>query len=357
VNRLCIDQPGADGVAGTAHGGPTAVTIGTFDGVHAGHRSLIERARTLVDRGDGRRPVPGRVIALVFDPGPSEVLRPKPPGTPTTRLSTFEQRRSWLMAAGTDAVERLEPTAELLALEPEHFLRSLVALHHPAFIVEGEDFRFGHNRHGDIDTLRRLGRAMGFQAEIVPELSVPLIDQTLAPARSTTVRALLAAGRVRDAAAVLTRPYTLTGRVVPGDRRGRNFGIPTANVDSPCLPPRDGVYSGLATLPNGASVPAAISVGAKPHFATGNTRAVEAHLMPDAWGSLPAGNGHREWSPLPGLPEYGWTIELAFIGWVRDQMRFPTIDDLLAQIRRDCKRVLDGVAERPFPLTPAGVAP
>jgi riboflavin kinase/FMN adenylyltransferase len=174
---------------------------------------------------------------------------------------------------------------------------------------------------------------MGFTVEVVPPVEVALTDHQCVPARSTIVRWLLSNGRVRDAAVVLGRPYELEGTVVRGDRRGRTIGFPTANLEVPTLIPADGVYAAIATLPDGRRLGAAVSIGSKPTFGT-HARAVEAFL-------LQPGTESRAWKPIEGLPEYGWTLRLSMLAWVREQVKFDSLDSLLAQMERDCRRCLE----------------
>ncbi|HVU63213.1 MAG TPA: riboflavin kinase [Phycisphaerales bacterium] len=298
------------------------VTVGTFDGVHVGHRALVRRARDIADRRPG-----ARVVALVFDPNPLVVLRPEaaPP-----LLSTFEQRSAWLKAAGADEVVRLEPTPELLGETPEQFVDRTVASLRPIAFVEGNDFRFGRARAGTNAVLAELGRSRGFQVEVVQPVTAALNDHQIAPARSTTVRWLLSNGRVGDAATVLGRPYELHGVVVQGDRRGRTIGFPTANVRVSTMVPADGVYAAAATLPDGRELPAAVSIGTKPTFGE-RERAVEAFL-------LQPGQRGAKWATIAGLPEYGWMLRLRLVAWVREQVRFHSLEALLEQMERDCDR-------------------
>lgn len=299
----------------------SVLTIGNFDGCHLGHAELVARARRIADQ----RGLP--VAALAFDPHPASLLRP---GGEPPRLTTFQQRTEQLRSLGVDEVHRLEPTPELLDQTPDAFIDRIIAQHAPAAIVEGTDFRFGKGRAGGMDTLAALGAARGFEAIAVEPVEVALSDHALVVASSTVTRWLLAHGRVRDAAKVLGRPYEMAGTVVSGDRRGRTIGYPTANLDSPCLPPGDGVYAGLADLPDGRTVPAAISVGTKPQFTRGEApRTTETFLL----------DVERDGSAIAGLAEYGWPIRLRFVGFLRDQGRFAGLDALLAQMDRDCARV------------------
>ncbi len=295
--------------------GPTAVTIGNFDGVHIGHAALVRRARELVGPS-------GRVVVLAFDAHPLTQLRPE---FAPARLSTFEQRTEWLRALGADDIQRLDPSPDLLSLPPREFLRRHVAPLSPVAVVEGADFRFGAGRAGNVSTLSESGAEFGFEAVVVDPVETTLSDQTVVRASSTIARWLVANGRARDAALVLGRPYELMGVVVRGDRRGREIGYPTANLETGLLLPGDGVYAGQATLPDGRVMPAAISVGTKPTF--GRSERVSEAFVLDWRGPVPEGG-----------PEYGWALRLTLNSWIRDQIRFDSLDSLLEQMSRDVKR-------------------
>jgi len=296
----------------------TVVTIGNFDGVHAGHAALIDRARKAGDE----------VVALSFDPHPATVLRP---GSVPARLTTFEDRVDLLKGAGATRVERLEPTPELLATDAVAFAEWLAERHRPSTVVEGPDFRFGRGRLGDTDLLERLGRELGFGVVVVEPVEVALSDQTLVPAASSMLRWLIERGRVDDARRLLGREYEIPGTVVRGERRGRGIGFPTANIEGPCLVPADGVYAAIATLPDGRRVPAAASIGTKPTFTDSPKRVVEAYLL----------DAETDGDAIAGLPEYGWGIRLSFTAWLRDQARYAQVDRLIEQMHRDCERVRD----------------
>jgi riboflavin kinase/FMN adenylyltransferase len=257
---------------------------------------------------------------MTFEPHPLVILRP---GPPPPRLTTAARRIELLRAAGADEVEMLAPTKDLLSLEPEAFIAQLVERHRPAAIVEGRDFRFGRARTGDVETLRRLEARCGYRTIVIDEVEVRLTDQTIVRASSSLVRGLVAAGRVRDAAAILGRPHEVCGTVVAGARRGRDLGMPTANLDvRDQLLPADGVYAGVAWCPGGARFAAAISVGTNPTFGA-DERRCEAHLL--------------EW-PGP-LDDYGWSMRLEITTWLRDQLRYDDVGALTDQMRRDVARV------------------
>lgn len=290
-----------------------AICIGNFEGVHRGHAALLAAARSRVGVG-------GRVTAVAFEPLPVEILRP---GTMAGRLTTPEEKVVRLGAAGADAVELLEASPTLLGLDPESFIAEIRGRMAPDVIVEGPDFRFGRGRTGDVRRLAGIGARLGFDVEVVPEVMVPLPSGSVVPARSSHVRWMLGRGRALDAAAILGRPYTLSGTVVPGDRQGRLLGCPTANLDhGRQLLPADGVYAGFAELPGGERVAAAVSVGCKPTFDPTPARC-EVHVI------------GRE---LP-MDHYGWPIRVSFERWVRGQLVFGGVEPLMAQMRRDVARI------------------
>jgi riboflavin kinase / FMN adenylyltransferase len=341
--------PGDAGLGGAV---AVAVTIGNFDGVHRGHAALIAAGRAAVGNGGGRGGGRGRVVVLSFDPNPLALLRPEavPP-----RLSTFAQRTRWLKELGADEIVQVTPTREYLQQDAETFLERLCEEWKPAFIVEGSDFRFGRGRGGSIDTLRSMESRFGYRTIVVDPVEVALSDQSLVRASSSLARWLLLHGRVRDAMIVLGRPLEIEAKVVPGDRRGRDIGFPTANlapVAHDQLLPGDGIYAGIA-LPLPLGVPhgrgeggadrqraapnaltpdpslkgrgeyiAAISIGTKPTFGE-HPRVCEAHLL-DYHGPL---------------DEYGWTVHLQFTHWLRDQLTFSDATALIEQLQRDVAQV------------------
>ncbi|MFK7961329.1 MAG: riboflavin kinase [Phycisphaerales bacterium] len=305
----------------------SAIAIGNFDGVHLGHRRLVELARKAVGLG-------GRVRVLSFDPHPIALLRPE---AIPARLSTFEQRSRWLQAVGADVVERLEPAGGLLSLSPEDFIGRLMAGDPPSVFVEGQDFRFGHRRSGTVATLAELGRQHGFRTIVADTVEQPLSNHQVVPVSSTRIRSLIADGRMRDAAGLLGRPYELDARTVSGEQRGRTIGVPTANLDpGDQLLPADGVYAGEATDCSGRWHPAAISVGSKPTFGGERASLAEVHLV-----SVPG-----EAAPDAPLDAYDWPILVRVHDWIRPTMPFSGVDALVAQLGRDIDRVRRAAADR-----------
>jgi len=293
------------------------VTIGVFDGVHVGHRALLSAARMLARRhGAG-------VLAMVFDPHPACVLRPAevPP-----RLASADAKAALLQEAGADVVRLVPPTRALLERTAGQFLEYLVAETKVWAVVEGSDFRFGKDRRGDVETLRRSGAQLGFDTHIVDPVCLPLHDQLVVTVRSSMIRWLLVHGRVADAARCLGRPFAWRGTVVRGEGRGRQIGFPTANITPPSgkevvMLPADGVYAAEARIDDGPPLVAAVSVGHKPTFTGPEDRVVEVHLL-DFDGDL-----------------YGRSMEVFFRRWLRDQMRFAEVDDLKRQITRDVEAI------------------
>lgn len=329
---------------------PSVITIGNFDGVHVGHAALVRRARAMADARSAR------VVALAFDPHPAAALRP---GSAPPALTTFDERRALLIAAGADEVKRLTPTPDLLSLEPADFLDRTVRAHHAVGVVEGHDFHFGEGRAGTPDSLLAYASTHALAAEIVPPVMVDLCDQTLVRASSTIVRWLLEHGRVTDACRVLGRPWSLAATVVRNDQRGRTIGFPTANLDPLALAgvmlPADGVYTALATVPGHTEpLPAAVHIGPRPTFGAPR-RVVEAHVI--GWGGTGSGPGTGPGNgPASGAAEYGWPITLRFLAWLREPVRFDGLDAIKAQLRRDTERAAE-IARRYIPTAPVPTAP
>jgi len=265
-----------------------AVAIGTFDGVHLGHRRVIEEAL-----GTG---LPVR--ALTFHPHPRVVL-----GNFVELISTLERRVELLADLGVAKTTVLDFTLEVSQQEPEDF--AAMHLGDAGVIVAGEDFRFGRRRGGDLDLLARLGH------EVRP---VPLLEGV----SSTEIRRHLHAGAVRESARLLGRPPELDGVVVPGDQRGGTLGYPTANlsVDPSVLVPRYGIYAGSAHGVDLDRHRAAISVGLNPHYG-GEERRIEPHLL-DFDGDL-----------------YGRRLIVELWERLRDEQVFEREQDLIDQIARD----------------------
>ena len=291
-----------------------AISIGTFDAIHVGHQAIIAAARKAV----GER---GIVAFHSFDPPPISVLKP---ALPFYRLTTIDNRVALLKTYGVDEVNVLAPTQTLLEMSPEAFVLDLVEKHQPDVIVEGENFRFGNGRFGTIETLESLGELHGFKVISVSQVERSLIDHSVVQVSSSLVRWLLQHGRVEDVATLLGRSYVISGTVVKGDQRGRTIGFPTANMsDIQTMLPKDGVYAGETTI-EGKSYPVALSVGTKPTF-DDNSVSCEAHII-----GFEGEIGH-----------YEWKLTVTITAWIRNQVKFDTIEALIDAIQKDVERALE----------------
>ncbi len=302
--------------------GPSVVTLGNFDGVHAGHRAVLGEVVTRA------RAVGARAVAVTFDPHPLQVLHPD---RAPALITSLGQRLELMASTGLDAVLVMEFTRELAAWSPERFVRRvMVEALGAKVVVVGRDTRFGHRNSGDVETLRQLGSDLGFEVDVIGD-RVPRSGERRWS--SSWVRELLLAGDVADAAEVLARPHRLAGEVVHGDHRGRELGFPTANLGASVegLVPADGVYAGWMLrreLPEGHPdrlLPAAVSIGTNPTF-DGVSRRVEAYVL-----------------DRTDLDLYGEHVSLELVARLRATERFDRVDALVAQMHEDvraCRRVL-----------------
>jgi riboflavin kinase/FMN adenylyltransferase len=294
--------------------GPIAVSLGNFDGVHRGHALLAERTVSEA------RALGGPAVVLTFDPHPARVLHPE--RAPAT-LVTVEQKAELLAALGIDRLAVLPFTRETAALGPEEFARDVLAGCLGATeVVVGANFRFGRGRGGDTAALTALGGALGFRVASVE----PVLHEG-APISSTRVRAALAAGDVEEAARMLGRPFFVDGTVVEGDRRGRTIGFPTANLDprNETLPAA-GVYACLLSVGGEPARPAVANQGSRPTFGGGAPR-LEVHVL----------DFDRDL--------YGATVRVAFVSRLRDERRFASPQELVAQIEDDVARARQALGD------------
>lgn len=280
----------------------SAVAIGVFDGVHRGHLRVLEA----LDDADKKL----TRVAMTFGTHPASLLSPD--GAPS-RLSTLKRRFDLFEDAGIDRAAVLGFDEEMRIMEPDDFVRRfLVEGLNARFVVVGVGFRFGRGASGSTETLADLGSQYGFQLEVVE-----IACDDSAEIRSTTIREALVDGAVVRAATMLGRPYDLEGIVVPGDGRGRQLGVPTANVSFPAMltVPRHGVYAVVAVI-DGVGHPAVANLGIRPTFG-GEEEVLEVHVF----------EMDRDL--------YGRHVRVEFIERVRDERRFESVDDLLDQIHSD----------------------
>jgi riboflavin kinase/FMN adenylyltransferase len=301
------------------------LAIGSFDGVHRGHQAIIRAARRAA--ADSRP-----VVALTFWPHPTAVLRPQ---QPVALLTDLPERVRLLLQAGADQVRVVRFSRRLAAWTPAQFVAAVLDPLHPATVVVGENFRFGRQAAADGRALAGLAGG-AFTVEVLALLS----DQ--GPVSSSRVRAALAAGDPGGAAQMLGRWFRYSGVVVPGDRRGRALGFPTANlaVDPGRACPADGVYAGWLTPLDAPAPaprpgrpvearrwPAANSVGTNPTYA-GSSRRVEAHVL-----------------DRTDLELYGRPVGVDFVARLRGARRFDSPAALVEQLGHDIastRRALSG---------------
>lgn len=281
------------------------VAIGSFDGVHLGHRRIIERAV------EESRATGGESLVLTFDPHPLTVLAPR---DKPALLTTAGEKARLLEELGVELLLVLPFDNRLARMSPEdfslHLLARRIGVH---LVMVGYNFTFGHQGAGDTELLGRLGRRHGYGVKVFPPITV---DGE--PVSSTIIRQYLAAGAVERAASLLGRYYSLPGRVEPGDGRGRELGFPTANLSWPDekLIPGCGVYAVQVALEDGPCLPGVAHIGRRPTFGGGEV-AVEVHLL-DYRGHL-----------------YGRYLEVSFVEKIREERAFPGPAELVRQIRRD----------------------
>ena len=281
---------------------PTVVAIGNFDGVHVGHRALIDRARALAAANGAH------VVALTFDPHPSALF-----GAAPAMLTSMSRRAELLAEAGAELVV-IEPfTRELATLAPDAFIDEVVlgALHARAIVV-GYDFKYGRGRAGTTGSLCAHGERSGIEIAVVP-----VVELGGEVASSTRIRAHLQAGELAAAERLLGRRWDVDGVVVHGAERGRAIGVPTTNISPDSdLPIRPGIYAVTLEV-DGIARPAVASLGTNPTFVAEGSLVLEVHVL-DWTGDL-----------------YDRRVRTAFVARLRDEAKFDGIEALVAQIRAD----------------------
>ncbi|HLK66850.1 MAG TPA: bifunctional riboflavin kinase/FAD synthetase [Bryobacteraceae bacterium] len=288
--------------------GPSALTIGNFDGVHVGHRQILRKLRSLAsERG-------WKAVPLTFDPHPTRVVAP----ARAPRLLSTPARRAQLMAQeGIEDVVILPFTRELAMLSPEEFVRDLLVERFGArAVLVGDNFRFGHRQAGNVEVLAELGRKYGFETIVVPA-----VTQRGRIVSSSVVRELIAGGKVALAARLLDRPYALQGDVVSGRGVGSKQTVPTLNLATEAeVIPANGVYVTRTRDREGVRVWNSITnIGLRPTFGASEELSIETFLLEPMGGETPR------------------RIQVEFLWRVRDERKFETPEALKQQILRDVR--------------------
>lgn len=305
------------------------LTLGKFDGLHRGHQDIVRRVLTRA-KANG-----AEAVALVLHPHPALVLA----GITVPVISSAADRLAGLRRLGIDRAEVLPFTAEMAALTPEAFIARLRARFDLRAMVVGPDFAFGRGRSGSLDVLRNLGREAGFTVEVAPGMQVD--DEQVSSAR---IRSLLTTGDVVRARRLMAAPFSLVGTVVHGAKRGRQLGYPTANLAliDDYVVPANGVYAVRCRVEDGAGADGpgadssllpepwllgAANIGVRPQFDAG-ARSIEVFLM-DFDGDL-----------------YGRKLRMAFVERIRDEMRFASVEALVARMGEDVVQARRVLAEK-----------
>ncbi len=284
------------------------MTIGNFDGVHLAHQSIIRKVIREA-REAGRK-----AMVMTFEPHPQQVLQPD--RKPFYLITTLEEKLKILEDLGVDATILIGFSREFAGTTADEFARDIVSGSiHPAKVFIGHDYTFGRGKEGKPEYLAALGKKYGFTVEVIEAVKLNGVIIS-----STRVRNAIQEGDVGVAAQLLGRPYNLQGHVVEGDRRGRNIGFPTANIEpEKLLIPSRGVYAVFVEM-EGERHRAAANIGFNPTFSTEGKMTIEVHIL-DFSGQL-----------------YGRKLNLLFVDRIRDEQRFPNPAALVAQIKKDVER-------------------
>ena len=299
----------------------SVLTIGMYDGVHVGHRTVIAQVR------ERAAATGARSVVVTFDRHPMSIVRP---GAEPRLLTTLDQRLELLASTGVDATAVVSfDDAQSHETAPAFVERVIVGALRAEAVIVGSDFHFGHMRQGNVTLLREMGERHGFAAE--PVRLVPRADGVDEPVSSTAIRRALAGGEIDTANRMLGRPHEIRGTVIDGDKRGRTIGFPTANVAVPegmCIP-ADGVYAAVYRRPDGREHPCAVNIGRRPTFYNDAQHSlIEAHLL-DFAGDI-----------------YGEAAAVQFLAFLRSEKRFAGLDELKAQLVLDVEHARSAVLAR-----------
>ena len=284
----------------------SVVTIGTFDGVHRGHQTIL---KTVVKEAAAHQ---GKSILITFWPHPRFILRPDDKGLKL--LSTFEEKEKLIQKIGIDYLIKLQFTPAFSSQSADEFVRKILIEGVGAKkLFIGYDHHFGRNREGNIDFLKAHAAAYGFEVAEIPRQDIDSIGVS-----STKIRNAVSNGEIPLANTLLGRVYSLVGKVIHGDKRGRTIGFPTANIEAPAsfkLLPKDGVYA-VKVEWKGSEYPGMLNIGFKPTLG-GENRSIEVHLF----------NFDAEL--------YGEKITIKFIDFIRSEIKFASLEELRGQLEED----------------------
>ena len=284
--------------------GPLVLAIGVFDGVHLGHRAVIQRALT------DARAAGGTAVVVTFDPHPARVLRPE---QSPLLLTCIQHKQQLISALGVENLLIVPFDKTVAAMEPSEFIREIATAAKPLRqICVGENWSFGKGRTGNIHLLKILGEKMGFAA-----IGIPDVQMNERPVSSTAIRSAVQAGDITTAEKLLGRNFSILGTVVAGRKMGRTIGFPTANLatNNEQLPP-NGVYAVTMQL-RGNHLPGVANVGVRPTLEDAGARVCEVHLF-DYTGNF-----------------YGEEVEVSFLRFIREERKFQSLDALRDQIAQD----------------------
>lgn len=282
------------------------VTSGTFDGVHVGHQKILSRVKEVAEK------IQGETVVLTFWPHPRLVLYPE--DTSLKLLNTFEEKAELLRQEGIQHLIRIPFTKEFSELSSEDFItRILVNTIGTKKLVIGYDHRFGHNREGSFEELKKNGPRYGFDVEEIPQQDIDHVAVS-----STKIRKALDSGDLETATHFLGRPYTLSGRVIKGDRLGRLMGFPTANIDIDThykLVPADGIYA-VQVIYGHEVFGGMLYIGHRPTVG-GSHKSIEVNIF----------DFNKD--------IYGETLTIKFLHMIRNDAKFNDLDDLKKQLHHD----------------------
>jgi len=282
------------------------VTIGSFDGVHLGHRKIFSRVSEIAREKDGE------AIVITFTTHPRKILTPQ---TPPRILTTAREKIRAIENCGMDHIVMLPFTRELAKLSAQDFLHNIVFYNFgKSHIVIGYDHAFGHNREGNFEFLMQASQREGFDVTRVDPM-----DMGSKPVSSSWIRTEIEDGNVEEAGRLLGREYSISGMVVEGVGRGRTIGFPTANIvpdDEDKVIPRDGVYAVKVNMEDGQTHDGMLNIGTNPTFSN-LERSIEVHILDFS------------------QDIYKQVISTRFVKRIRDEIKFSSVDDLMTQLKKD----------------------